>query len=121
MEKRVIFLWTALIIVSGILTSSCIPVRIVNRNLDSTYVYLKFLPQDVHDGIKQGSIKGTIYVDNAFLPPHHAKKEGKISQFIIIPHGKHKLTINADGFRPWEKELFFSGSYLTLKIELEKQ
>jgi len=112
---------TALVIINWMFISSCIPVRLINRNLDSTYVYLKFFPEEVHDGIKEGTIKGTIYVDDAFLPQHHLKKEGKISRFIIIPHGKHKLTINADGYKLWEREFFFSGSHLPLKVELEKK
>jgi hypothetical protein len=101
--------------------SSCIPVRIVNRNLDSTYVYLKFSPEETHDAIKKGSIKGAIYIDDALLPPRYTKMEGKISRCIIIPHGKHKLMIDAEGYKTWQKELFFSGSWLKLKIELEQK
>jgi len=119
-KNNVLYLWTVFVVASLVLVSSCIPVRLTNRNLDSTYVYLKFFPEEARSGIKEGTIKGTIYVDDALLPPHHSKREGKISRFIIIPHGKHKLTVNVDGYRSWEKEVFFSGNHVTLKIELEK-
>jgi hypothetical protein len=120
MKKSFLSPLIVLILFCSLLLGSCIPVAIVNRNFDSTYVYLKFSPDEARDGIKEGTIKGTIYVDDALLPPRHSRNEGRISRCIIIPHGKHKLTISADGYRTWEKEIFFSGRHLALKVELIK-
>jgi len=120
MKRNILFTSFLFISFAFFLISACVPVAIMNRNLDSTYVYLKFSPDETCSAIKNGTTKGTILIDDAYLPPRYSKHEGQISHFLIIPHGKHKLTINAGGYRTWEKDIFFSGRHVTLNVQLEK-
>ena len=121
MKRKSAFLLVVFSVIVSLLIVSCVPVRVLNRNFDSTYVYLKYSPEDAYKGIKKGEIKGTIMVDGAYLPPRYSHSDdGKLSRFAIITHGKHKLTIHADGYKTWKKVIFFSGRYLRLNVELEK-
>lgn len=122
MKQKPLLLLVLVSIIAVSIISACVPVRVLNRNFDSTYVYLKFSPEDAYKGIKKCDIKGEIFVDDAFLPSssHHGD-DGRLPRFLIITHGKHKLTINVDGYKKWEKEIFFSGRYIMLNVELEKE
>ena len=120
--KKSVFLLVLVALISVSVIIACVPVRVLNRNFDSTYVYLNFSPEDASKGIKKCDIKGETFVDDAYLPPRsYHSDEGDISRFLIITHGKHKLTINVDGYKKWEKEIFFSGRYIKLNVELEKE
>ncbi|RMF95232.1 MAG: hypothetical protein D6734_05945 [Candidatus Schekmanbacteria bacterium] len=122
MNRKAFALGVIVSVVAVFIITACVPVRVLNRNFDSTYVFLKFSPEDAYKGIKKGDIKGKIFVDDAYLPPRYCyRDEGRVSRFIIVTHGKHKLTIDVDGYKRWEKEIFFSGRYLKLNVELEKE
>ena len=100
---------------------SCVPVKLINPNFNNTYVRIKVMPDEAKKEILKGKVKSEVYIDDAYLPPRFSDKNSILCSYLKIPQGKHKVTIKAEGYRTWEKEIFFTGRYIVLSIDMEKE
>jgi len=100
---------------------SCVPVKLINPNFNTTYVKVKITPDEAKRDILKGKVKSEVYIDDAFLPPRFSWKKSALSSYLRIPQGKHKVTIKAEGYKTWGKEIFFTGRFIVLNIDMEKE
>ncbi|HIJ14229.1 TPA: PEGA domain-containing protein [Candidatus Woesearchaeota archaeon] len=113
--KFTCFLFLAIFILS------CVPVRLINPNFNTTYVKVKINPEETEKDILKGKVKSEVYIDDGYLPPRYSWKKSTFSSYLRIPQGKHKVTIKAEGYKTWEKAIFFAGRFTVLNIEMEKE
>ncbi|OGL47275.1 MAG: hypothetical protein A2W05_11295 [Candidatus Schekmanbacteria bacterium RBG_16_38_10] len=104
-----------------VLIVACVPVKIINPYFNTTYVKIKVMPDEAKKEILKGKVKSEVYIDDAYLPPRFSDKNSALCSYLKIPQGKHKVTIKAEGYRTWEKEIFFTGRYIVLRIDMEKE
>ena len=100
---------------------SCVPVKLINPNFNTTFVKVKIIPEEAAKDILKGRVKSEVYIDDGYLPPRFSWKRSALSSYLRIPQGKHKMTIKAEGYKIWEKTIFFTGRYLVLNIDMEKE
>ena len=100
---------------------SCVPVKLINPNFNTTYVKVKITPEEAKTDILKGKVKSEVYIDDGYLLPKFSWKKSALSSYLKIPQGKHKITIKAEGYKTWEKEIFFTGRFTVLNINMEKE
>ena len=113
--KFTCFLFLAIFILS------CVPVKLINPSFNTTYVKVKITPKEAEMDILKGSIKSETYIDDGYLLPRFSSRKSALSSYLKIPQGKHKVTIKAEGYKTWEKAIFFAGRFTVLNIEMEKE
>ncbi len=115
------YLKLACIFFLGLLIISCVPVKLINPNLNDTFVKVKISPEEASKNIFKEKIKSEILIDDGYLLPRSSCKTSGISYYLRIPEGKHKVSIKAEGYKAWEKTIFVSGRYGILNVDLEKE
>jgi len=111
----------ACIFFMGILILSCVPVKLINPNFNTTFVKVKITPKEACKDIFKGKVKSEMLIDEGLLLPRSSCKTSGISSYLRIPEGKHKVAIKAEGYKAWEKTIFVTGRYAVLNVDLEKE